>query len=148
MLDLLRFAFAILPLAAYTNVLGLLRLRARPTVISGAMDTLLLGLALIGLVAIGPIELFFPRGASALLGGWVWFVLLALYFFILMLVALNTSPKLVVYGLDSKSLKQHVCEVLEQQKIRAEWLGDLVDLPELGVRAPPIKSVMAGPEPL
>ncbi len=135
MLDLLRFAFAILPLAAYTNVLGLLRLRSRPTVMSGAMDTLLLGLAVIGMVAIGPIELFFPRAASALLGGWVWFILLALYFFVLMLIAFNTSPKLVVYGLDSKMLKQHVCEVLDEQKIRGEWLGDLVDLPELGVRA-------------
>ena len=29
MLDLLRFAIAILPLAAYTNVLGLLKLRMR-----------------------------------------------------------------------------------------------------------------------
>ena len=135
MLDLLRFALAILPLAAYTNVLGLLRLRSGPTVMSGAMDLLLLGLAIIGVVAIGPIELFFPRAAYALLGGWVWFVLIALYFFILMLIALNTSPKLVVYGLEAKLLKQHVCELLESQKIRAHWLGEFVEMPELGVRA-------------
>ena len=95
MLDLLRFAIAILPLAAYFNVLGLMRLRSAPTVVSGAMDLLLLGLALLGVVAIGPIELFFPRAAYSLLGIWIWIVLIALYCFVLMLVALNTAPKLV-----------------------------------------------------
>ncbi len=135
MLDLLRFAAAILPLAAYTNVLGLLRLRSRPTVLSGAMDLLLLGLAVIGAIAIGPIELFFPRAAYSLLGVWVWMVLIALYLFILMLLALNTPPKLVVYGLDCLALQAQFCELLEQEQIRAQWLGDLVELPELGVRA-------------
>ena len=135
MLDLLRFAIAILPLAAYTNVLGLLRLRSKPTVLSGAMDLLLLGLAVIGIVAIGPIELFFPRAAYSLLGAWVWIVLIALYLFILMLLALNTPPKLVVYGLDHEMLRSQVCELLEQEQIRSAWLGYLVDLPELGVRA-------------
>ena len=135
MLDLLRFAIAILPLAAYTNVLGLLRLRSKPTVLSGAMDLLLLGLALIGVVAIGPIELFFPRAAYSLLGGWVWILLIGLYLFVLMFLALNTTPKLVVYGLDHEVLRLQVCELLEQEQIRSEWLGDLVDLPELGVRA-------------
>lgn len=135
MLDLLRFALAILPLAAYFNVLGLLRLRSKPTVLSGAMDTLLLGLAVIGLIAIGPIELFFPRAAYSLLGGWVWFVLIALYFFVLMLIALNTSPKLVVYGLDAGQLKLHLCELLAENQIKADWLGSMVELPELGVRA-------------
>ena len=135
MLDLLRFAVAILPLAAYTNVLGLLRLRSRPTVLSGAMDLLLLGLAVIGVIAIGPIELFFPRAAYSLLGIWVWIVLIALYLFILMLLALNTPPKLVVYGLDHEALRVQFCELLEEEHIRAQWLGDLVELPELGVRA-------------
>ena len=135
MLDLLRFAIAILPLAAYTNVLGLLRLRSKPTVLSGAMDLLLLGLAVIGIVAIGPIELFFPRAAYSLLGAWVWIVLIALYLFILMLIALNTPPKLVVYGLDHETLRAQVRELLEKEQIRSEWLGYLVDLPELGVRA-------------
>ena len=135
MLDLLRFAIAILPLAAYTNVLGLMRLRSAPTVVSGAMDLLLLGLAVVGIVAIGPIELFFPRAAYSLLGNWVWIILIALYFFVLMLLALNTAPKLVIYGLDHRNLRKQFCELLEQEKIRSEWLGDMVDLPDLGVRA-------------
>ena len=135
MFDLLRFALAILPLAAYTNVLGLLRLRSSPTVISGAMDILLLGLAVIGIVSIGPIELFFPRAAYSLLGGWVWIVLIALYIFILMLVALNSVPTLIVYGLHARALKQLMCDLLQEHQIKADWLGDLLELPELGVRA-------------
>jgi len=135
MLDLIRFAIALLPLAAYTHVLGLLRLRSVPTVLSGAMDFLLLGLAVIGFVAIGPIELFFPRAAYSLLGIWVWVVLIALYFFVVMLVALNTAPKLIVYGLSASDLKTIVCEMLTEQQVQAAWLGDVVELPELGIRA-------------
>ena len=135
MLDLLRFAIALLPLAAYANVLGLLRLRSCPTVLSGAMDLILLGFAVIGLIAIGPIELFFPRAAYSLLGGWVWTILIALYLFVLMLLALNTTPKLVIYGLDHSQLREQVNDMLQKEEIRSEWLGDLLELPELGVRA-------------
>lgn len=135
MLDLLRFAIAILPLAAYTNVLGLMRLRSHPTVLSGAMDFLMMGLALIGLIAIGPIELFFPRAAYSLLGVWVWIVLIALYFFVVMLIALNNTPKLIVYGLNATALKSTLCELLNENQVRSEWLGDIVELPELGIRA-------------
>ena len=133
--DLLRFAIALLPLAAYANVLGLLRLRACPTVLSGAMDLILLGFAVIGLIAIGPIELFFPRAAYSLLGGWVWIILISLYLFVLMLLALNSTPKLVVYGLDRTALREQVCDLLQTEQIRSEWMGDLLELPELGVRA-------------
>jgi len=135
MLDLLRFAIALLPLAAYANVLGLLRLRAKPTVLSGAMDILLLGLAAVGLVAIGPIELFFPRAAYSLLGSWVWVVLIALYVFVVMLIAMNSTPRLIVYGLDSQALRELMRQTLDEQRIQADWLGDLVELPELGIRA-------------
>jgi len=99
------------------------------------MDIILLGFAVIGLIAIGPIELFFPRAAYSLLGGWVWIILIALYLFVLMLLALNTTPKLVVYGLNQSALREQVCDLLQKEQIRSEWLGDLLELPELGVRA-------------
>jgi hypothetical protein len=135
MLDLIRFAIALLPFAAYANVLGLLRLRKVPTVLSGAMDLVLLGMSVIGFVAIGPMELFFPRAAYSLLGVWVWLVLIALYFFVLMLIALNSTPKLVVYGIESEALRAQLTELLEKNSLHSEWLGEMVVLPELGVRA-------------
>lgn len=135
MLDLIRFTIAILPLAAYANVLGLLRMRPTPTVLSGAMDIVLLGLAAIGFIAIGPMELFFPRAAYSLLGVWVWVVLIALYLFILMLVALNTTQKIIVYGLDAVELRSQVCDALQSNQIEANWLGDVVEMPDLGIKA-------------
>jgi hypothetical protein len=135
MFDTLRFAVALLPLAAYANVLGLLRLRSAPTVMSGASDFVLLGMATMGLVAVGPMELFFPRAAFSLLGGWIWIVLLALYFFIVLLIALNLAPRLIVYGLDAAQLKVALVQALEEQSVASEWLGDIVHIPELGIRA-------------
>ena len=135
MLDLLRFAIAILPLAAYTQILGLLCMRTKPTVLNGAMDFLLLGLAVIGFVAIGPIELFFPRAAYSILGPWVWVVLLSLYFFVIMLIALNSNFKLVVYGVESFVLKSAIQEILKQEQIESTWVNDIVEVPSLGVRA-------------
>lgn len=135
MFDPLRFAMAMLPLAAYANVLGLLRLRRCPTVLSGAVDFVLLGLALVGIVAIGPMELFFPRAAYSLLGGWVWIILIALYFFMVMLIALHTPPHIVVYGLDLPELKQIVQQVLLENQLKSDWLGNLVEIHDLGVRA-------------
>jgi len=135
MLDLIRFSVAILPLAAYFQVLGLLRLRLRPTVINGATDFMLLGSAMVGLIAIGPIELFFPRAAYSILGPWVWFVLIALYFFVIILIALNSKFKLVVYGLDSESLKKTIQECLIQEQLEATWGNDIVEIPSLGLRA-------------
>ena len=80
-------------------------------------------------VAIGPIELFFPRAAYSLLGDWVWIVLIALYFFVLMLIALNTSPKLVVYGLDHGKLRLQVCELLENEKSERSGLATWSNYP-------------------
>jgi hypothetical protein len=135
MLDLIRLSVAILPLAAYFQVLGLIRLRSRPTLLSGATDFFLLAIAMMGLIAIGPIELFFPRAAYAILGPWVWGVLFALYFFVIMLVALNSKFKLIAYGLDSESLKQTIQDGLSLEQMEAYWGKDIVEIPALGLRA-------------
>jgi hypothetical protein len=79
--------------------------------------------------------LFFPRAAYSLLGGWIWIVLLALYFFVLLLIALNLAPRLIVYGVDTPRLKQVVMEALEEQSIASDWMGEIVCVPELGIRA-------------
>lgn len=135
MLDLIRLSVALLPLAAYFQVLGLIRLRSRPTILNGATDFFLLAMAMMGLIAIGPIELFFPRAAYAILGPWVWGVLIALYFFVIMLIALNSKFKLIVYGLDSEALKKTIQDGLSQGQFEASWGKDIVEIPSLGLRA-------------
>lgn len=135
MLDLIRLSVAILPLAAYFQVLGLIRLRSRPTLLNGATDFFLLAMAMMGFIAIGPIELFFPRAAYAILGPWVWGVLIALYFFVSMLIALNSKLKLIAYGLDPESLKQTIQDGLSLGQIEAHWGNDILEIPSLGLRA-------------
>ena len=69
-MDYLRLALGVLPLGIYLLVMGLLAMRRRPTLITSGQDALLVGFALSGFVWIGPIELFFPTGAYAVLGEW------------------------------------------------------------------------------
>lgn len=90
---------ASLPLGAYLLMLGILRLRRRVLVTTGGRDTFALALAISGLVAIGPGELFFPTTAAAALGAAIWPMLALLYFLIVALIVLYQRPKLVVYGL-------------------------------------------------
>lgn len=104
MLSLLRtiepFALllALLPLVGYMLVLGLVRFSGRALVTTGARDLAALGVAIVGLIAIGPAELFFPTTAATAFGSLVWFALIVFYALTLTLVCLTTTPKLVVYG--------------------------------------------------
>lgn len=135
MFDLLRIATALIPLALYAIVLGLIRTRSAPTVLSGAMDVILLGFALSGLIFVGPIELFFPRGAYSILGIWTWVLLAVLFLFTLLLVAMSVPPKMIVYGLGRDELVQQLNELFDEHEIAAQWIGSVVVLPELGVQA-------------
>jgi hypothetical protein len=99
------------------------------------MDFFLFGMAIVGIVAVGPIELFFPRAAYSLLGVWIWLILFALYFFILLLIALNLRLKIVVYGMTSDALKQATNEVLTENQMQVTWVGNMLDVPTLGVQA-------------
>ncbi len=89
---------ALLPLVGYLLVLGLVRFSGRALVTTGARDIAALGIAIAGMIAVGPAQLFFPATAATVFGSIIWFALAAFYFLILMLVCLTTTPKLVVYG--------------------------------------------------
>ena len=61
-------ALAVGPLALYLLLIGTIRLRPHPFVTTGAKDTATLAIGLLGLVMIGPMELFFPQQAAVNLG--------------------------------------------------------------------------------
>jgi len=83
----------------------------------------LLGLAMLGLVLVGPSQLFFPVAAFNLLGPAVWFLMTLLYFFILLFVILNSRPRLIVFGLSPDSLANHVKESLDAMDVESTWMG-------------------------
>ena len=56
-MDPLYFCIAIAPLAVYLLMLGIINLRGKPFVTTGARDAAALGIGLVGFVVIGPMEL-------------------------------------------------------------------------------------------
>ncbi|MCH7751388.1 MAG: hypothetical protein IH898_04460 [Planctomycetes bacterium] len=132
--DPLRLAIALVPLAAYCLVLGILNARRRPFLTSGGADLAALGAALTGLVLIGPIELFRPEKASAEFGSYVWLFLVVFYWLCLWLTALIARPRLVVYNISGDELRPILAETARTIDAQARWAGDSLSLPNLGVQ--------------
>ena len=93
----------------------------------------LLGLAMLGVVLVGPGQLFFPIAAFNLLGPAVWILMTLLYFFIVLFVILNSRPRLVVYGLAPDLLSQYVKQSLDCIEVESTWMGLTFTAPELAI---------------
>lgn len=130
----LHFAIAFIPVAIYFLMIGGLRLRTRPLITTGWRDTLALGIAAMGLVAVGPMNLFFPVRAAASLQGWVWFALLALYLLGLLLLLLSSKPRLIAYGLTEIQFRDSMLDAAREVDEAAIWEGDVLTLPGEGIQ--------------
>jgi len=134
-LDSFQACLAFGPLAVYLLMIAAVNLRRRPTVVGGTRDMATLGLALAGLVMVGPMELCFPESAALhLLGPWVWGLLLSLYGLCVVLVLLTMRPRLVVYNISMEELRRVLAEVVAELDAEARWAGDGLSLPHLGVQ--------------
>jgi len=131
--DPFRLAIALVPLAAYLLLVGLVNLRRRPFLTSGGSDLAALGLALTGLAFIGPLDLLRPEPATAEFGNYIWLVLLAFYWLWLLLVVLLARPRLVVYNTSIEELHPVVAEAASRLDSEARWAGNSLTLPQLGV---------------
>tara|TARA_R110002073_G_scaffold114210_2_gene251300 strand:- start:4697 stop:5359 length:663 start_codon:yes stop_codon:yes gene_type:complete len=89
---------ALLPLIGYLILIGGIRASGRALITTGPRDVAAIGIAVSGLIAVGPVELFFPAPAASMFGPWVWFAIAAFYFLCLTLIAITSTPKLVIYG--------------------------------------------------
>ena len=126
---------ATLPLAAYLTLFGIIRLSGKPLVTTGGRDIFAIAVAISGLIAVGPAELFFPTAAATLFGFAIWPVLAFLYLLIVILIALSSRPRLVVYGRGPKSLIQPLLRAA--QKIDPDASCDeeagQIELPQSGL---------------
>jgi hypothetical protein len=123
------------PVALYLLGVGLTNLRRRPTLVSGTRDMAALALALVGLVMVGPMELWFPESAALhFLGPLVWAPLGALYSLCVVLVLLSMRPRLVIYNISAEELRRVLAETVENLDAEARWAGDALSLPRLGVQ--------------
>lgn len=133
-MDPLRLCLAFGPLAIYFVTIGLLNLSRRSLLVSGTRDAATLGLALSGLVIIGPMELFLPQAAANQYGPYVWVLLLTCYAVCLVLLLLLLRPRLVIYNMSIDRLRPILADLVERLDPEARWAGDSLALPALGVQ--------------
>lgn len=137
MIDPFRLCLALGPVAVYLVLVGALNMFRRPFCVSGTRDTAALGLAVSGLMIVGPIELFVPVETMLTFGHYVpylWAVLILLYVLCLVLALLMSRPRLVIYNVSTAELRPTLADVASQLDDDARWAGDSLVLPNVGVR--------------
>lgn len=125
---------AVAPLAMYLVLVGTLNLRRKPYLMTGAREAMLVGLALSGLMVIGPMELFFPQQAANHFGPYVWIMLLVFYLLVVLLWILVSRPRLVVYNISPAQLRVLLAEAAGKLDPEVRWAGDSLALPRLNVQ--------------
>jgi len=133
-MDPFHLCVALGPVAVYLLLIGAVNLLRRPFVVSGTRDAAAMGLAVSGLVIVGPVELFFPIEAAIRFGSLVWLLLVALYGLTLVLVLLTLRPRLVIYNISLHELRPILAELVAGLDADARWAGDGLILPNLGVQ--------------
>jgi hypothetical protein len=125
---------AVGPLAIYLLLIGAINLARRPLLVSGTRDAAALGLALSGLLLVGPVDLFFPNAITMHVILLVRLLLLGFYVMCLVLVLLLLRPRLVIYNISVDQLRPVLAELVDKLDREARWAGDSLVLPGLGVQ--------------
>ena len=153
-MDPLHFCISIVPVAMYLLLIGWLNVSKQPLLTTGARDVAALAIAVSGFIIAGPMELFLPEAFAAVLGAWVWLPLLLLYALVVTLIILLMRPSFIVYNMSREQLRPLVQEEVHSIDPSAEWAGDSVVVPLLGIQLalesyPGMRNVMivsVGPE--
>jgi hypothetical protein len=131
--DPLHAVIALVPLAAYLLLLGLVNLSRRPLVTSGARDAAALAVAISGFMIVGPLELFLIEEAAVLYGPLVWAMMLLGYALLALLVILVQRPRIVVYNISLEQLRPLLAEVVVRLDDQARWAGESLTMPQLSI---------------
>lgn len=130
-MDPLHASIALGPLAVYFLLLGLINLSAEPFVTSGTRDSASLGIAIMGFVIVGPMELFMPDWTP----GWLaWPLMIAFYLLTLTLLVLLQRPRIVIYNATADQLRPVLAETVSQLDKESRVAGESVFMPNLGVQ--------------
>ncbi|MGI9517535.1 MAG: hypothetical protein ACR2NP_10835 [Pirellulaceae bacterium] len=133
-MDPLHFCIMIAPLGVYFLLIGLISLRRRPFVTTGARDAAAIGIAISGLMIAGPMELFFPESAAGRFGSYVWLLLIAFYGLCVSLIVLLMRPRLVVYNLSPQRLRPIIADIAIRLDPKSRWSGDSLHMPSMDVQ--------------
>ncbi|MEO1991100.1 MAG: hypothetical protein ABGW78_04145 [Pirellulales bacterium] len=125
-LDTLPLWTAFLPLGMYLVVVGVVHLSKKPVAISGSLDWTLLGVAIAGFMAVGPLALLQPVMGRA---PWTVILLVVLCVLVVALMTLISRPRLVIYNISVEQLRPLLADVVADLDIAARWAGSTAALP-------------------
>ncbi len=128
-MDPLHFCIAMVPLAVYLLMLGLLNLRPTPFVTSGARDAAAVGIGISGLVIAGPMELFMPQAAASHYGATVWLIMLVFYGLLVTLTVLLMRTRIVIYNITPEQLRPLLTDVAKKLDSSSRWSGESLLIP-------------------
>jgi hypothetical protein len=133
-IDPFRLGVALVPLASYFLLLGLVNLRRRPWLTTGARDLAALAIGVSGMILVGPVELWMPEAAAAAFDYYVWILLITFYGLVVIFLLLVARPRLVIYNIDVQQLRPVLSGIMDQLDAEVRWAGDSLSLPTLGVQ--------------
>lgn len=128
------FVVSTFPFALYLLALAWLHARAVPTVISGRRDFVALCLSLSGVFFIGPGQLLVTWGAAAVWKNYTWLLIALFCFLVVVLIASNLRPKIVVYNAAAEALRKTITTTALTLDDEACWNGASLNMPGLGVQ--------------
>ncbi len=133
--DTFTLLLGLLPIVGYLVMLSVVRMSGRALVTTGGRDIAALGIAMVGLFAVGPAQLFFPEAAGTIFGPVVWIFLLFFYALCVTLIALSSRPRLVVYGRTPAEIYEPLlkaCQALDPDAVGIRQLLK-IEFPDSGI---------------
>lgn len=117
------------PLAIYLLLLGLIHQSRRALVVGGTRESIALALALFGLIAVGPMNLFMPQQAATRFGPWVWALLVSFYILCVTLWLIVSRPRLIVYNIAPDQLREALDAAARRLDPETIWAGRGLSMP-------------------
>lgn len=136
-MDPLRLCIALGPLAVYLLLMGFLNLSRRPFLTTAPRDLAALGVAVSGLILIGPVELFLARALATPFVDHMWLfwsLVGSLYLSTLTLLILSERPRISLHNVTLEDAREVLLEAIGPLDSQAQWAGNSVVLPALNVQ--------------
>ncbi len=88
---------------------------------------------MLGLCVVGPLPLLLPDHAIQRFNVLIWWMVLALYILVSILIVLLSRPHSYVANITREALKPLVADIVMRLDSRCAWAGDSASLPQLGL---------------
>lgn len=133
-MDSIFLPLAVGPLALYLLLFGWLNLSHRPVLINGARDIYALGVAVAGMVFVGPFNLFLPEPARIRFGFLAWVLVAILYVLCVILLALLVRPRLIIYNMTLQQLNSVLTALMDRMGWKYDRSNNILAISHLKIQ--------------